>query len=90
MPMFAEALDPHALASRCGRPRLASLPHASRPHLDTCRRILDGKGHPRPVSALRARMRPHAYLMSNAHSVHRRPTPSSWPSCVPRLSRTAS
>ncbi|KAL0303847.1 UNVERIFIED_CONTAM: hypothetical protein Sradi_6252800 [Sesamum radiatum] len=52
-PCSPEALGPHALAPRCGRPRLASLPPAFRPHLDTCRRILDGKGHPRPVSALR-------------------------------------
>ncbi|KAL0408208.1 UNVERIFIED_CONTAM: hypothetical protein Sradi_1755200 [Sesamum radiatum] len=33
-----------------------------------------------------ARMRPHAYLMSNAHSVHRRPTPScGHPVCLARV-----
>ncbi|KAL0293852.1 UNVERIFIED_CONTAM: hypothetical protein Sradi_6916900 [Sesamum radiatum] len=60
-------------------------------NLRTLRRILDGKGHPRPASALRRPLAPATPISCpTVHSVHRRPTPMPWPFYVPRPSRTAS
>ncbi|KAL0361390.1 UNVERIFIED_CONTAM: hypothetical protein Sradi_0264800 [Sesamum radiatum] len=60
-------------------------------NLRTRRRILDGKGHPRPASALRRPLAPATPVSCpTVHSVHRRPTPMPWPFYVPRPSRTAS
>ncbi|KAL0429237.1 UNVERIFIED_CONTAM: hypothetical protein Sradi_0549700 [Sesamum radiatum] len=45
-------------------------------NLRTRRRILDGKGHPRPASALRRPLAPATPVSCpTVHSVHRRPTP---------------
>ncbi|KAL0462758.1 UNVERIFIED_CONTAM: hypothetical protein Slati_0163400 [Sesamum latifolium] len=80
------------LASLSGRPRLASLPLCvSATISERADASFDGKGHPHPASVLRrSACARNIRLMSIAHSVHRRPTPSSWPSCMRRPSRTAS
>ncbi|KAL0329408.1 UNVERIFIED_CONTAM: hypothetical protein Sradi_4927500 [Sesamum radiatum] len=72
MPIFVEALGAHVLTSLSDRPQLASLPLCVSPIISKPANVsLDGKEHPRSVSALRcSACAPNALLMSNAYSVH--------------------
>ncbi|KAL0420329.1 UNVERIFIED_CONTAM: hypothetical protein Slati_3055800 [Sesamum latifolium] len=88
-PCSSEALGPHALASLTGWPRLASLPLCvSAAISEPADASLDGKGHPRPASALRRSATPVSCPLLTR--CIRRPTPSSWPFYMPRPSSTAS
>ncbi|KAL0413858.1 UNVERIFIED_CONTAM: hypothetical protein Sradi_1587500 [Sesamum radiatum] len=71
-PCLPEALASLALASRSGRPRLASLSLCvSATISEPADASLDGKGHPHPASALRRPQRSsHVQRLLGASSAH--------------------